>query len=190
MIYHYEAIQHGDHGDHGAAVGQDTSELAAHGQSLEASQPTDQAEPAEPTEPAAAGQPAEPDSPPASDAEPTATDTTTPAITAATAEVSNIPPSAMGPPGLAAMQMASEGHGSLEDVPRNVHLFFGIYFIMTGLHALHVIAGMIVLIWLLVRAGHGEFGTQYFTPVDLGGLYWHLVDVIWIFLFPLLYLIH
>jgi cytochrome c oxidase subunit 3 len=104
--------------------------------------------------------------------------------------VSNIPVSAMGPPGLAAAQMAAEGHGSLEDVPRNVHLFFGIYFIMTGLHALHVIAGMIVLIWLLVRASHGEFGTQYFTPVDLGGLYWHLVDVIWIFLFPLLYLIH
>jgi cytochrome c oxidase subunit 3 len=61
---------------------------------------------------------------------------------------------------------------------------------MTGLHALHVIAGMVVLTWLLVRAGKGHFGRAYFTPVDLGGLYWHLVDVIWIFLFPLLYLIH
>jgi len=107
-----------------------------------------------------------------------------------TREVSNIPPSALGPAGLAAAHMAAEGHGTLADVPRNVHLFFGIYFIMTGLHALHVIAGIVVLTWLLVRAAHGDFGTHYFTPVDLGGLYWHLVDVIWIFLFPLLYLIH
>ena len=105
-------------------------------------------------------------------------------------EVSNIPPSALGPTGLAALQAAEEGHGTVADIPRNVHIFFGIYFAMTGLHALHVIAGMVVLAWLLIRARRGEFGTQYFTPVDLGGLYWHLVDVIWIFLFPLLYLIH
>ncbi|HNX48538.1 MAG TPA: cytochrome c oxidase subunit 3 family protein [Thermoanaerobaculaceae bacterium] len=75
-------------------------------------------------------------------------------------------------------------------VPRNVHLFFGIYFVMTGLHGLHVIAGMAVLAWLLLRARRGDFGASYFTPVDLGGLYWHLVDLIWIYLFPLLYLIH
>ena len=108
----------------------------------------------------------------------------------ATMEVSNIPPSALGPTGLAALQAAEEGHGTVADIPHNVHIFFGIYFAMTGLHALHVIAGMVVLAWLLIRARQGEFGTQYFTPVDLGGLYWHLVDVIWIFLFPLLYLIH
>jgi cytochrome c oxidase subunit 3 len=72
----------------------------------------------------------------------------------------------------------------------NVQVFFGIYFAMTGLHVLHVIAGMGVLVWLLIRASAGHFGSSYFTPVDLGGLYWHLVDLIWIFLFPLLYLIH
>jgi cytochrome c oxidase subunit 3 len=82
------------------------------------------------------------------------------------------------------------GHQTVQDIPRNVHIFFGIYFMMTGLHALHVIAGMAVLTWLLVRARRGDFGVYYFAPVDFGGLYWHLVDVIWIFLFPLLYLIH
>ena len=61
---------------------------------------------------------------------------------------------------------------------------------MTGLHALHVIVGMGVIVWLLIASLRGRFGSHYFTPVDLGGLYWHLVDVIWIFLFPLLYLIH
>jgi cytochrome c oxidase subunit 3 len=72
---------------------------------------------------------------------------------------------------------------------RNVHVFFGIYFCMTGLHGLHVIIGMIVLIWLLWRANRGDFDNGYYLPVDLGALYWHLVDLIWIFLFPLLYLI-
>lgn len=74
--------------------------------------------------------------------------------------------------------------------PRNVHLFFGIYFVMTGLHGIHVIAGMIVIGWLLRRTLRGEFADGYHTPVDLGGLYWHLVDLVWIYLFPLLYLIH
>jgi len=76
------------------------------------------------------------------------------------------------------------------EIPRNVHLFFGIYFAMTGLHGLHVIVGMIVIAWLLVRSLRGDFGSRNYTAVDLGGLYWHLVDLIWIFLFPLLYLIH
>jgi cytochrome c oxidase subunit 3 len=75
-------------------------------------------------------------------------------------------------------------------IPRNVHIFFGIYFVMTGLHGVHVLAGMIMLGWLIFRASRGDFGSRNFTAVDLGGLYWHLVDLIWIFLFPLLYLIH
>lgn len=74
--------------------------------------------------------------------------------------------------------------------PANAHVFFGIYFAMTGLHGLHVIAGMVVIAWLLVRSMKGHFGPGYFTPVDLGALYWHIVDLVWIFLFPLLYLIH
>ncbi len=84
----------------------------------------------------------------------------------------------------------SAAHGHVTDIPRNVHIFFSIYFIMTGLHGLHVIAGMIVIGWLLVRSLRGDFGSRNYVAVDLGGLYWHLVDIIWIFLFPLLYLIH
>ncbi len=69
------------------------------------------------------------------------------------------------------------------------HIFFGIYFTMTGLHGVHVIAGMGVIGWMLVRARRGDFSARYFTPVENVGLYWHLVDLIWIFLFPLLYLV-
>jgi cytochrome c oxidase subunit 3 len=69
-----------------------------------------------------------------------------------------------------------------------VSMYFTIYFLMTGLHGLHVLIGMSVLGWVAWRAGRGEFGPGYSTPVELSGLYWHLVDLIWIFLFPLLYL--
>ena len=73
--------------------------------------------------------------------------------------------------------------------PNNVQLFFGIYFAMTGLHGIHVIAGMIVIAWLIGKARKGVFGPDRFAAVDFVGLYWHLVDLVWIFLFPLLYLI-
>jgi cytochrome c oxidase subunit 3 len=78
------------------------------------------------------------------------------------------------------------GHGKR---PSNAQIFFGIYFLMTGLHGIHVLLGMGAITWLLVRSLKGQFGPAYFTPVDFVGLYWHLVDLIWIFLFPLLYLI-
>lgn len=89
----------------------------------------------------------------------------------------------------AAEVAVAHGHAA-ENIPRNLHIFFGIYFVMTGLHGIHVLGGMGMLTWLLVRAARGDFGTRNYTAVDLGGLYWHLVDLIWIFLFPLLYLIH
>ena len=73
--------------------------------------------------------------------------------------------------------------------PANAHMFFAIYFLMTGLHGIHVLAGMAVMLWLLVRTLRGHFSSAYYTPIDLGGLYWHVVDLIWIFLFPLFYLI-
>lgn len=79
---------------------------------------------------------------------------------------------------------------SLDLRVEKVRTFFGIYFCMTGLHALHVIAGIAVICWLLVRSVKGHFSSAYFGPVDYVGLYWHLVDMIWIYLFPLLYLIH
>lgn len=72
---------------------------------------------------------------------------------------------------------------------KNPHIFFGIYFVMTGIHGIHVIGGMIVILWILFRAMKGEFNGQYYTPVECVGLYWHLVDLIWIYLFPLLYLV-
>jgi cytochrome c oxidase subunit 3 len=68
-------------------------------------------------------------------------------------------------------------------------VFFSIYYCMTGLHAIHIIGGIIALTWLLVRAVRQDFLRNYFGPVDYVGLYWHLVDLIWIYLFPLMYLI-
>jgi cytochrome c oxidase subunit 3 len=68
-------------------------------------------------------------------------------------------------------------------------IFFALYFMMTGLHMLHVLAGVIILTVLLVLNVRGKFSETYNSPVEIGGLYWHLVDLIWIYLFPLLYLI-
>jgi len=68
-------------------------------------------------------------------------------------------------------------------------LFFSLYFTMTGLHALHMVVGEGLMLFLLWQAYAGKYTPSYYTPVDVGGLYWHFVDIIWIFLFPLLYLI-
>ncbi len=72
---------------------------------------------------------------------------------------------------------------------QGMQLFFIFYFILTGLHAVHMLIGMGLLIYLLVRARRGAFSSEYYTPVEVIGLYWHFVDIVWIFLFPLLYLI-
>ncbi len=68
-------------------------------------------------------------------------------------------------------------------------MFFTLYFIMTGLHGLHVLVGMVVLAVLMFRCWRGDYDGGYTTPVELGGMYWHLVDLIWIFLYPLFYLV-
>jgi cytochrome c oxidase subunit 3 len=68
--------------------------------------------------------------------------------------------------------------------------FFGIYYCMTGLHGIHVVIGIFLLLWLLTRAMRGHFTPTYYGPIDYAALYWHLVDLIWIYLFPLLYLIN
>ncbi|HEY3445850.1 MAG TPA: cytochrome c oxidase subunit 3 family protein [Myxococcales bacterium] len=68
-------------------------------------------------------------------------------------------------------------------------IFFGLYFMMTGLHGLHVVIGMSLIGWILLRARKGQFSSRYYSPVEGVGLYWHLVDLIWIYLFPLLYLV-
>lgn len=71
----------------------------------------------------------------------------------------------------------------------NSYLFFTLYFMMTGLHGIHVLGGMICLLWLMLRMWRGDFSDKNFGAVEFVGLYWHLVDLIWIFLFPLLYLV-
>lgn len=68
-------------------------------------------------------------------------------------------------------------------------IFFAIYFMMTGIHGLHVVIGMGLITWILLRNMRGEFSSRYYAPVEGVGLYWHLVDLIWIYLFPLLYLV-
>ncbi|NBX36136.1 MAG: hypothetical protein EBR10_02790 [Planctomycetes bacterium] len=124
------------------------------------------------------------------------------------ADASAIKPAQSGPKGLgpwsastaasaAAMmpqdpipEEAPSDHLADPKLPPNTHLFFAIYYAMTGLHGIHVVVGMIVIGMLIFRATRGDFGPNYYTPVDLVGLYWHIVDLVWIFLFPLFYLIH
>jgi len=68
-------------------------------------------------------------------------------------------------------------------------IFLSIYWVSTAIHGFHVLVGVAVLLWLFIKASKGHFGPKYYTPIEVGGLYWHLVDLIWIFLFPLLYLV-
>ncbi len=81
------------------------------------------------------------------------------------------------------------GHPGQYANPKHAQIFFALYFVMTGLHALHMIVGLGLFTWLLAMAWKGRFTPQYHTPLEIGGLYWHFVDIVWIYLFPLLYLI-
>jgi cytochrome c oxidase subunit III len=92
------------------------------------------------------------------------------------------------------MERAEKDHQEMslvaaQQIASQTEIFFSFYFAMTGLHAFHMIIGLGLLTWLLLRARRGEFTAAYYTPMELGGLYWHFVDIVWIFLFPLLYLI-
>ena len=69
------------------------------------------------------------------------------------------------------------------------NLFFSFYFTMTGIHGVHVVVGAVLILWIMKRGAQGYYHRGHYLPVDLIGLYWHLVDLIWIFLFPLLYLV-
>ena len=68
-------------------------------------------------------------------------------------------------------------------------LFFSLYFAMTGLHAIHMVVGVGIILFIIMQTAKGVYSSDYYTPIDIAGLYWHFVDIIWIFLFPLLYLI-
>jgi cytochrome c oxidase subunit 3 len=72
---------------------------------------------------------------------------------------------------------------------RTAQIFFSLYFVMTGLHAAHMIIGLGIMAVLVVMSARGRFTPEYYNPIEVGGLYWHFVDIVWIFLFPLLYLI-
>jgi cytochrome c oxidase subunit III len=78
--------------------------------------------------------------------------------------------------------------GVMAHVPHG-HMFFAIYLTMTAIHGLHVIIGALAIIYVMMGTAKGRYHAGYYLPVDLVGLYWHLVDLIWIFLFPLLYLV-
>jgi cytochrome c oxidase subunit 3 len=72
---------------------------------------------------------------------------------------------------------------------RHAQLFFSLYFVMTGLHALHMIIGLGIMTWMLWWSSRGVISAEYYSPIEISGLYWHFVDIVWIFLFPLLYLV-
>jgi cytochrome c oxidase subunit 3 len=80
-----------------------------------------------------------------------------------------------------------EWHGQAS--ARHVEIFYSLYFTMTGLHALHMIVGIGIMSVILWMAWRGTFSPEYYSPVEVSGLYWHFVDIVWIFLFPLLYLL-
>jgi cytochrome c oxidase subunit 3 len=112
-----------------------------------------------------------------------------PAPPTADPDRSTIPPAAEGPAGLATTDSAASEVDGVEFEPANAQIYFSIYFLMTGLHGIHVLGGIGAFIWLLLCARRGDFDSGHFTRVDMVALYWHLVDLIWIYLFLLLYLI-
>ncbi|MGI8555173.1 MAG: cytochrome c oxidase subunit 3, partial [Pyrinomonadaceae bacterium] len=83
----------------------------------------------------------------------------------------------------------NNGEVSQSQFQDKVQIFFWIYFAMTGLHAIHMIIGLGIMCWLLWKAWRYTFTPEYYAPVEMAGLYWHFVDIVWIFLFPLLYLL-
>ncbi|APJ04953.1 cytochrome c oxidase subunit 3 family protein [Silvanigrella aquatica] len=68
------------------------------------------------------------------------------------------------------------------------HVFFGLYYVMTGMHAMHIVVGLGLMLWMLVRIVKGEFNSENYVALENTSLFWHLVDIVWIFVFPLLYL--
>jgi len=81
------------------------------------------------------------------------------------------------------------GHPEAKIDPRHAQIFFSLYFAMTGMHALHMIIGVGIFSVLIFMSWRGRFTPEYHTPIEIGGLYWHFVDIVWIYLFPLFYLI-
>lgn len=76
------------------------------------------------------------------------------------------------------------------ELPPQAQIFWFLYWVMTGVHALHVTAGIGLLSVMAWMTSHRKFSDAYYTPIEMTGLYWHFVDIIWIYLYPLLYLVH
>jgi len=77
----------------------------------------------------------------------------------------------------------------VSELPKNMPMYFSFYFVMTGIHGTHVIIGMCLIIWAMIRLKRGDFDPKHYTFVEGAALFWHLVDLVWIYLFPLLYLV-
>lgn len=86
-------------------------------------------------------------------------------------------------------QLLDNGQLVAVHLPEGAQIFFSLYFIMTGIHALHMVIGLGIMAYIFNEARKGTYNDEYFAPVEVSGLYWHFVDIVWIFLFPLLYLL-
>ena len=95
-------------------------------------------------------------------------------------------------------EVSKDSHGDREpkasvlhvsELPKNIPMYFSFYFVMTGIHGSHVLIGMGLILWSMIRLKRGDFGPNHYTFVEGAALFWHLVDLVWIYLFPLLYLI-
>jgi cytochrome c oxidase subunit 3 len=98
-------------------------------------------------------------------------------------------------PNTAGAVEAVPGRGGADGIVTNTQrtphqLFFFLYFVATGLHAVHMLIGLTIVSILAFLTWRGAFSPAYYTPVEIGGLYWHLIDIVWVFLFPLFYLVH
>ncbi len=108
---------------------------------------------------------------------------------AGAAEGEQAPAAAAGEHGAAGSTHAATAAQRDPALQQHTQIFFSLYFTMTGLHALHMIIGIGLMTVITIKAWQGKFDAQYYTPVEMSGLYWHFVDIVWIYLFPLLYLI-
>lgn len=91
--------------------------------------------------------------------------------------------------GAEVLKHVQERMGADVKIPDNIPLYFSFYYMMTGLHGFHVLLGMGLIFWIWLRTRRGDFSPHYYTAVEGVGLFWHIVDLIWIYLFPLLYLV-
>ncbi|MGA0368570.1 MAG: cytochrome c oxidase subunit 3, partial [Kiritimatiellia bacterium] len=79
--------------------------------------------------------------------------------------------------------------GAITELPKGIQLYYSLYFVMTGMHALHMVIGFGLAVWIMIKNARGCFNAEYYPHIEYFGLYWHFVDIVWIFLFPLLYLV-